>query len=141
VLDNVRTANMPGVVRLARIWYNEDNTLMREKVNAAVLRQRAPLLSQIVQQGVREGVFISVYPEQSGEIILSLLQGMGNAHIRLLFAVDDDLDEMDAVEQIVTTQAAHMDAVERVLGAATNSLYRLNPEVVITWVRAFKSAA
>jgi TetR/AcrR family transcriptional regulator, transcriptional repressor for nem operon len=139
-LDALRTAHMPGVVQLARVWYNDDNTLVREKVNAAVLEQRAPLLAQIVEQGFNEGVFTTRYAKYSGEIILSLLQGMGSAHMRLLFALDEGLDEILCAQEIRTTQAAYMDAVERVLGAEANSLYRLDPAAVKAWVTAFKEA-
>jgi AcrR family transcriptional regulator len=141
VLDNLRSANMAGVVKLVRVWYTDDNAIVREKVNAAVSRQRAPLLNQIVRQGIREGIFTTTYPDHCGEIILSLLQGMGNSHIRLLLSVEQGLDEISCIQQIVTTQAAYMDAIEHIIGAASNSLYRITPEAVKVWVTAFKNSA
>jgi AcrR family transcriptional regulator len=141
VLDTLRSSNIEAVVKLARIWYRDDNTVVREKVNAAVIKHRAPLLNQIVRQGLAEGVFTSSYPDQSGEIILALLQAMGNTHIRLLFALEQELDEASGIEQIIATHSAYMDAVEHVLGAPANCLYRLDPPLVWAWVTMFKNAA
>lgn len=141
ILDTLRSANAAAVARLARIWYTEENAVVREKVNAAVIKQRAPLLNEIVRQGIQEGIFTSAYPDQTGEIILSLLQGMGNIHISLLFALEQDLDEERGIERIVETHAAYMDAIEHVLDAAPNSLYRVQPEAVKAWVTVFKTTA
>jgi AcrR family transcriptional regulator len=139
VLDTLRSANIESVVKLARIWYRDDNTVVREKINAAVTEQRAPLLNQIVRQGIAEGIFTLAYPDQSGEIILSLLQAMGNTHIRLMFAIQQGMDETSGIEQIIATHSAYMDAVEHVLGAEANCLSRLDPTLVRTWVIAFKN--
>jgi AcrR family transcriptional regulator len=137
-LDRLRIAHKADVVRLGRVWYTDDNAIVRQKVDEAVLEQRAPLLTEIVRQGVREGVFTTAYPNQAGEVILSLLQGMGNAHARLLLSVDRETDEQRRVEEIVAVHAAYMDAVERVLGAPPNSLYRTDAEAVKVWVAALR---
>lgn len=141
VLDSRRAANIVDVVKLSRVWFTDENAIVREKVNQAVVQQRAPLLNQIVRQGIQEGVFTTRYPEQAGEIILSLLHGMGNAHIRQLFELEQNPDAVDGADQVATTHAAYMAAIEQVLGAAPNSLYRIDREMVMTWINAFKAAA
>ena len=70
------------MVTLGRVWYTDDNAIVRQKVDEAVREQRAPLLNEIVRQGIREGAFTIAYPDQAGDVILSLLQGMGNAHAK-----------------------------------------------------------
>src|SRR5262245_53081806 len=82
------------------------------------------MLSAIVHQGVREGVFTTAYPDQAGEVILSLLHGMGNTHAKLLLSLEQEGDELRRIDAIITTHAAYMDAIERMLGAPANSLYR-----------------
>jgi AcrR family transcriptional regulator len=79
-LDRLRIAHKTDVLKLARVWYTDDNAIVRQKVDEAVVKQRVPLLSAIVGQGVREGAFTTAYPDQIGEVILSLLHGMGNTH-------------------------------------------------------------
>jgi TetR/AcrR family transcriptional regulator, transcriptional repressor for nem operon len=113
MLDRLRIAHKTDVVKLGRVWYSDDNAIVRQKVDEAVVKQRAPLLTEIVRQGVREGVFTTAYPDQAGEVILSLLHGMGNTHARLLLSLDQERDELLRIEAIVAVHAAYMDAIER----------------------------
>lgn len=135
-LDRLRIVHKADVVKLGRVWYTDDNAIVRQKVDAAVLEQRAPLISAIVRQGVREGSFTTAFPDQAGEVIMSLLQGMGNTHARLLLAVEPASDEQRRIEDIVVTHAAYMEAIERVLGAPPHSLYRADAAAVKVWVTA-----
>src|SRR5262249_30505850 len=95
---------------------------------------------EIVRQGVREGTFTVSQPEQGGEVILSLLQGMGNTHARLLlsFGQDSGGDDQPRIERIVAVHTAYMEAIERVLGAPPHSFYRATPEAVQVWVKAMR---
>jgi AcrR family transcriptional regulator len=136
-LDELRIAQKGSIVELLRVWYTDDNAIVRQKVDEAVLIQRAPLLVKIVRQGIGEGVFTTLYTDQTGEVILSLLQGMGNTHARLLLSLEQERNELRCIEEIVITHAAYMDAIERVLGAPRNSLNRTDAEAVKEWVTAY----
>jgi AcrR family transcriptional regulator len=138
-LDRLRTAHKADVVKLGRVWYTDDNAIVRQKVDEAIVKQRAPLLTLIVRQGIREGVFTTAYPDQAGEVILALLHGMGNTHAKLLLSIGQERDEMRCITSIITTHAAYMDAIERVLGANPHSLYRTDVETVGMWVAALRS--
>ncbi len=132
------------MIRLGRVWYADDNAIVRLKVDEAVFEQRAPLVTEIVRQGAREGSFTTAYPDKAGEVILSLLQGMGNTHARLLRALDPENGGatgdgvLRSIEEIVATHAAYMDAIERVLGAPPNCLTRTDAEAVNVWVAALQ---
>ena len=92
-LDRLRIAHQADVIKLVHVWYSDDNALVRLKVDEAILQQRAPLLTEIVRQGIREGIFTTAYPDKAGEIILYLLQGMGNTHARLLLSLEQKRDD------------------------------------------------
>jgi len=139
-LDRLRMAHKQEVIEAARVWYTDSNAIVRHRVDEAVLTQRAPLLAEIVRQGIQEGVFTTPFPDQAGEVIMALLQGMGNAHARLLFLSAEERDQQRRVEAIVATHAAYMEAIERVLGAPPNSLYRADAEAVMVWVAALHPA-
>lgn len=134
--EHLRVANKTEVIRLGRVWYTDSNAIVRQKVDAAVRQQRAPLLVEIVRQGIREGVFSTPYPEQAGDVIMSLMQGMGNAHAELLFSFAQERDEQRSSEAIIAVYAAYMDAIERVLGAPPNSLKRIDHEALKVWLAA-----
>jgi TetR/AcrR family transcriptional repressor of nem operon len=137
IFDSFRIENKADLVELLRIWYTDNNAFIRQKVDEVVIRQRVPLLNEIVRQGIREGLFTTAYPDHAGEIILYLLQGMGVTHARLLLSLDKEYDEQRCIENIVTTHACYMDAIERVLGIPLNSLYRADVEAAKVWVDAF----
>jgi len=136
LLERLRIAQKASIKELLRVWYNDDNAIVRQKVNDELLKHRAPLLTEIVRQGIREGIFTTAYPEQAGELILLLLNGLGTTHARLLLSLEQDQDEQGCIEGIVTTHSAYMDAIERVLGAPSNSLRRSDAEAMKVWVTA-----
>jgi AcrR family transcriptional regulator len=138
-LDRLRTAQKADVVKLLRVWYSDDNAVVRLKVDEAVREQRAPLLTAIVQQGMGEGSFTTAHPAHAGEIILSLLQGMANTHAQLLLAFDQEHDDVRCIEGVVATHAAYMDAIERVLGAPPYSFARADAEAVRVWLAALRA--
>jgi AcrR family transcriptional regulator len=132
-LDRLRTERQAEVVSLGRIWYSESNAVVRLRVSEAIARQRAELLNEIVGQGVEEGSFIVAYPERTGEVIIALLQAMGDRHAELLFALDQQL-----IAEIVTTHAVYMDAIERILGVAAHTFTRTDAAAVQGWVEAIR---
>jgi len=136
--DRMRIAQKTLVVELLRVWYTDDNAIVRQKVDEAVHEQRAPLLTEIVRQGLQEGVFTTAFPDQAGEVILSLMHGMGNTHAKQLLSLDQGHDEIRCINSIVTTHAAYMEAIERVVGAPPNSLARIDAEAVNVWVAALR---
>jgi AcrR family transcriptional regulator len=149
-IDEIRITHQADVVRLMRVWYTDENAIVRQKVDESMVVRRAPLLSEIIRQGIAEGTFHTDFPDQGGEIVLSLMQGMGSAHTRLLFSVvpeqggGEGLDEahvQQTIHQIVATHAAFIDAVERVLGAPEKCLYRADVSTTQAWVNAMRGSS
>lgn len=134
-LDRLRLDQQGPVVEMLRVWYTDENAIVRQKVDQAVFEQRAPLLNAIVRQGIREGVFTIGHPEHSGAVILSLLQGMGNTHAQLLLSLAQRGAQICS-DQIIATHAAYMEAIERTLGAPANSLDRADAADVARWIAA-----
>lgn len=133
-LDRGRMTLKAEVVSVGKYWYADANALVQQKVDEAISQQRAPLISEIVRQGMREGVFTTTDPIKAGEVILSLLRGMENTHARLLFTFAQRGDDVHCIEEIIATHVAYMDAIERILGAPHHCLYRVDSEAVKVWV-------
>jgi AcrR family transcriptional regulator len=142
-LDTGRIALKADLVKLGRVWYNDDNAIVRQKVDEAVLQQRGALIARIVRQGVQEGVFTTPHPDQAGEVVMVLVQGMGDAHARLLLSLAQEphFDRASSVKQILSTHAAYMEAIERVLGAPANCLYRADARAARVWLDALSSGS
>jgi AcrR family transcriptional regulator len=134
--DQMRSAARPFLTSLMRVWYADDNALIRQKVEEATLKRRAALLTSVVHQGMREGVFTTAYPDQAGAVIQSLVRGMELTHARLLLGLDQAPDDLASATAIVAAHSACMDAIERVLGIPSASLYRTDPAAAQAWVTA-----
>jgi AcrR family transcriptional regulator len=124
ILDRSRIAQKAFIADLLRVWFADDNAIVRQKVDEAILERRAPLLNEIVRQGIQEGVFKTPYSDHAGEIILSIAQGMERILTRLMLAFVQKPDEPGAIDDIVAAYAACIDAIERVLGAPSGFLDR-----------------
>jgi AcrR family transcriptional regulator len=78
-LDRLRTEKKEFLLGMIHSWYNDNNAIVRQKMDEATIKRRTPLLTIIVTEGIKEGVFSVSYPSQAAELILSLSISMGNA--------------------------------------------------------------
>src|SRR5512140_1882198 len=59
-----KTENKAFMIDLLRVWYNDANALMRQKQETAAIKRIAPMLTQIIRQGIAEGVFTTRHPDE-----------------------------------------------------------------------------
>jgi len=115
---------------LLRVWFTDHNAIMRQKLRTTAIREIAPLLTEIIRQGIQEGVMTATYPDQVGEVIASLAQDAGEAIGALLFSFEPERDDMQRVERTV---AVYTDAFERVLGVSAGSLTLVDDQTLKEW--------
>jgi AcrR family transcriptional regulator len=132
-LNRWRTAQKTFLIALLRGWYSDDNAIVRQKVRATIFKRITPLLTEIIHQGVQEGSLTTAYPDQIGEVALSLLQDLWDALARLLLSPELKSDDLQRIERIV---AAYLDGLERVLGVALGSLHLIDAQVLKEWIDA-----
>jgi hypothetical protein len=130
VLDQHKRENLDLVFAFVRIWYADENALFRQKLYQARLKRLTPWLSQIIQEGVAEGVFTTAYPGQATRIILSLLEDLGYAIVELLFAGEGKQIDFLRMAQIGEATA---DALERLLGMKPGCLRQSWSEALLRW--------
>jgi len=115
---------------LLRVWFADDNAIVRQKLRATAIREIAPLLAEIIRQGIQEGVMTATYPDQVGEVIASLAQDAGEAVGALLFSFDPERDDMQRVERTIVV---YTDAFERLLGVPPGSLTLVDDQTLREW--------
>jgi len=115
---------------LLRVWFTDDNAIVRQKLRATAIREIAPLLTEIIRQGIQEGVMTTTFPDQVGEVIASLAQDAGETIGVLLLSFDPERDDMQRVERTV---AVYTDAFERVLGVPAGSLTLVDDQTLKEW--------
>src|SRR5437667_12308727 len=64
---------------LLRVWYTDNNAIVRQKLRETAIREIATLLADIIRQGNQRGVMSPTYPEQIYEVLASLPQDAGEA--------------------------------------------------------------
>jgi AcrR family transcriptional regulator len=125
-----KTARKAFMIELLHVWYADHNAIVRQKVLAMWSKHSLPLLAAIFQQGIREGALNIPFPDQIGLVLLSFIQGIGDAFAELLLVREPQGDELQRAEQLV---AAYNNALERVLGAPAGSLHLMDAQSLHTW--------
>ena len=120
---------------LLRVWFTDDNAIVRQKLRAIGIREIAPLLAEIIRQGVQEGVMKVSFPDQLGEVIATLAQDAGEAVGALILSFDAERDDIQRVERTV---AVYTDAFERLLGVPAGSLTLVDDQTLKEWLISVK---
>jgi AcrR family transcriptional regulator len=120
------------VMEYLRVWYDDENAIVHRKLYRAGVKRLGPLLSQIIQQGVEEGVFTTPSPDQAARMIIALRNDLGTATAELLLSEEDTTSPLREIAQLAN---ATIDALERVLGAESGSLPRPSDEELAQWTQ------
>ena len=130
-LDHWKLAHKRLVFAYLRVWYADENAIVRHKLYTARVKRLTPWLEEIIQEGTREGVLTTPYPDQAARMVMSLLEDLGYATVELLTSEERPLDDLPRLERIVTATA---DALERVLGAPAGCLQHAWHEELEPWL-------
>lgn len=126
-----KTDQMDYLLTIFRVWYRDENVLVREKTLMATLRTILPGLSKIIKQGVAEGIFVTEYPDEISEVIYMLFYGMGSILGRELIILEgENFNE----KKFFNTLLAYNRSLELILGLPTGSLYLIKEEAIKKWV-------
>lgn len=125
-----KTERKDYLLKLVKVWYGDENTYLRQKVQAALIPQISYLLSKVINQGNQEGVFNTSYPDQVSEIIFSLLQSFGDNLIKLIIQPKLDPKTLDHLGNL---SSSYQDAMERILGAAHGTLPLFETKILKEW--------
>lgn len=126
-----KIAQKAFMLDLLRIWRSDTNALMRQKQEAAAMKRIAPVLANIIRQGIAEGVFSTKYPEQFGSMLMGLSRGFEDSVANLLLA---NHPPPDALEQMDAAIGAYSDSMERILGAPAGSLPLADIDILKEWL-------
>jgi AcrR family transcriptional regulator len=131
MLDREKREHKRFVFAYLRVWYGDENAIVRHKLHIVRVKRFTPWLEEIIRQGVEEGVMTTPYPDQAARLVLSLLEDLGYATVEMLLAAEHEPDDLPRLERIATATA---DALERVLGAPTGCLQRSSREELAQWL-------
>ncbi len=128
-----KTAKKTFMLELLHVWLADENAIVRQKLFTMTIKRVTPLLTEIIRQGIQEGVFKTSYPDQVCQVIIYILQGLSDTIIELLISSETNRDAARIESGITVYTAALTDAVERVLGTPAGSLQLIDPETLKEW--------
>jgi AcrR family transcriptional regulator len=118
------------VLAVTEVWLGGDNALAREKLRAFQARRIGPILEVVVRHGLETGEFTTAHPESVAQVLVSLIQAVGDKAAQLLIA---RARSAVAMPVIVDFFGAYAEAFERILGARPGSIAIIDPAVISYW--------
>ncbi len=128
---NWKVAQKAFFLSLMRVWYDDDNIIVRNKVTHAMLGSIGPMVAAIIRQGVAEGSMNASHPDQAAEIILGIMANLGEYGTSKIVWLDLKLEDFPKIEK---TAAAYNDAMERIIGLPPGSVKVVNTEALKDWI-------
>jgi AcrR family transcriptional regulator len=113
-----------------QVWYADENALVRHKLHEARIKRITPWIAAIVRQGLEEGTMRTGYPDEAGQVVVSLLNDHGNRLSELLLSGQFGSEQFSHIERTV---AVYTEAIERVLGAPGHSLQLVDVATLNAW--------
>ena len=120
---------------LLKVGYVDGDVRIRDRIRSVVIAQLAPLVNDVIGEGVRSGDFFVRNPDQIGAIILGITADNDDAACRILAK---HTDRPECVLEIVDRLNASREAVETLLSAPFGSVELFDPAKVVT---AYREAA
>lgn len=119
------------LLAVTRIWYNDDNAVVRSRLRRERRRHLAPLLATIIREGCLTGIFQTDAPFEMGEVVVSLILDLGDALAEVLLAGGSG---PEVVHQIEWTLSAYTQTLLRALGVPQGSLQLVDPKLLRQWL-------
>ncbi|MCB9762428.1 MAG: TetR/AcrR family transcriptional regulator [Alphaproteobacteria bacterium] len=113
---------------LGRALYDDANLQLLVRHRRLMQEGYTPLLAEVIAQGVREGCWDVVAPLPAAEILWQLIVSLGEIFMPLWMGGAFDVVAFEA------RLAAHLQAIERLLGAPAGSLPLVRPDALRPWL-------
>jgi AcrR family transcriptional regulator len=132
-----KVAQKDYLLAILRVWYSDDNAIIRQKVFSRLLKRFTPSFVPVIQEGIQEGSLSTAYPEQAMQIVFQAIQGLGDKFGEAILTgqagggVGNSEDRIQAIEKDVD---AYTDSVERILGIQKGSIQLMDAKSVRMWL-------
>jgi len=118
-----QATNLELVMTIVKAMYQDENLLLRHKIEMRSLVLCIPVFSRIIAQGAREGIFDVSSPEDMSEMILRIGNNLSDSTTRLFLEADEKPENLEIIERKIIL---YEQAVERILGAPKGSIHVLD---------------
>ena len=131
-----RIVALPQTAEIMRAVFLPENSLLREKIRQRSIDIAVPGLTDLIQDGVAEGVFEVEDPEASARMLMILAYGVSDDQMREVMT--SDLPDEDLLVRLTARGQAFLRAVEALLGIPRSRLGEPEVDLLAGMVRAFR---
>lgn len=125
-----KNAQREFLTELLRVWYSDENAVVREKTRRQTIRLVTPHIAAIIRQGVAEGSMTLADPDHMARVVLAVILDAGDEAGELYVARQAGTVDLDDVR---TRLASYATAVERILGLPPGSVRFADERTIETW--------
>jgi AcrR family transcriptional regulator len=118
------------MLAIIEVWNSDGNAIVREKVRRLSERIMIPLFSAVVQQGIDEGTLQVESPDDTANVLVSLMLGFQQQATDLFLARQAGTITFEVVQRSVS---AHTEAFGRILGIPKGSLTLTDEHTLRFW--------
>jgi AcrR family transcriptional regulator len=132
-----KLAQKDYMLQLLRVWYKDENSLLRQKMTSAGNEFLSPHLSKLIEQGLREGLMKVNDPEMSAKVVYSLMLSLGDELGRTILDADNshpDTKREQYAKSMIATTRAFTDAIECILGVPNGSIILIQEPMLKQWI-------
>jgi AcrR family transcriptional regulator len=130
-LADWKVENIAFFLDFVHIWYKDENAILRHKVRVASVKSTLPLLTQIIEQGITEGIFATEHPADIAEIVLQIGQPLSDTLVKIIVNEAHNDDTLAIIERKIIV---YHQAIERVLNAPAGSIKLFDLDQVKPWL-------
>jgi AcrR family transcriptional regulator len=126
-----KTDQKDFLLSVLRVWYDDGNAIVREKILSAQVEQVGPLLAGIIRQGIAEGTMNTPFPDEAGALFLVLGQANQSAMVGWMLSAGPEAERLGRLERIMSV---YEHTLERMLGAPPHSIQLVDRETLREWI-------
>ncbi len=135
ITRNLKMENIDLVKTVMQFYYEEKNLLFRHKINANSIKLFVPEFIKIINQGIKEKSFDTLFPDEAARLILGLAVDLSESMPALILELDQNPENFVKIERAMKSYES---AVERILGAKKDTVNVVNREIIKNFLRKLK---
>jgi AcrR family transcriptional regulator len=130
-----KTSQKEYLTAFMKLWYNDSNAIIRQKMITASKKRISPLLSSIILQGVEEGVFKPAHIDYTAEMIISLVQSLwDNLAIKIITNAQGTNEIFEDINEMNNVISSYTSVIENILGVPKSTVKIIDDETMRAWI-------
>ncbi len=120
LFDHLKTWKLKNTIfmrTLLRTVYSEQNLKLRHHMVNKMVDLLSPILADIFDQGIREGVFRMDFPHETAQLVLQMGFAVGASMAREVLAIMEDPGDTARIERVLRLFGLYFASIEKLIGA------------------------